>query len=138
MASNWIESASKEIHDEYDDGHFGQGHLLEVQSILEKHCPFKPDTAYVEVKTETFGWVEKAAKAVVQLFEVEASSQSDAMLAVVKVLTETAPNAIIHKEPPLLQCSSCNNTESCAGAMARVWNHGRCQFCAGYFKVVRA
>ncbi len=42
------------------------------------------------------------------------------------------------KEPPLLQCSECHNTESCAGAMARAWNHGRCQFCAGYFKVVRA
>lgn len=42
------------------------------------------------------------------------------------------------KEPPLLQCSECHNTESCAGAMARQWNHGRCMHCGGYFRVVRA
>lgn len=42
------------------------------------------------------------------------------------------------REPPLLQCSDCHNTESCAGAMARQWNHGRCMHCGGFFKVVRA
>lgn len=42
------------------------------------------------------------------------------------------------KEPPLLQCADCRNTESCAGAMARYFNHGRCLHCGGYFKVVRA
>jgi septal ring factor EnvC (AmiA/AmiB activator) len=42
------------------------------------------------------------------------------------------------KEPPLLQCIDCRNTESCAGAMARQFNHGRCLHCGGYFKVVRA
>jgi hypothetical protein len=42
------------------------------------------------------------------------------------------------KEPPLLQCVDCKNTESCAGAMARQFNHGRCMHCGGYFKVVRA
>lgn len=42
------------------------------------------------------------------------------------------------KEPPLLQCADCKNTESCAGAMARMFNHGRCMHCGGYFKVVRA
>jgi len=41
------------------------------------------------------------------------------------------------KDPPLLQCVFCHNTESCAGAMARVWNHGRCMHCGGAFKVVR-
>lgn len=41
-------------------------------------------------------------------------------------------------EPPLLQCSDCHNTESCAGAMARHFNHGRCLRCGGYFKVIRA
>ena len=40
--------------------------------------------------------------------------------------------------PPLLQCVDCRNTESCAGAMARVFNHGRCMHCGGSFKVVRA
>lgn len=49
-----------------------------------------------------------------------------------------ALNDLIAKEPPLLQCVSCRNTESCAGAMARQWNHGRCAHCGGYFKVVRA
>ena len=42
------------------------------------------------------------------------------------------------KEPPLLQCIECKNTESCAGAMARYFNQGRCLHCGGYFKVVRA
>ena len=42
------------------------------------------------------------------------------------------------KEPPLLQCIECKNTESCAGAMARTWNHGRCMYCGNYFKVIRA
>lgn len=42
------------------------------------------------------------------------------------------------REPPLLQCIDCKNTESCAGAMARQFNHGRCLHCGGYFKVVRA
>jgi len=45
--------------------------------------------------------------------------------------------ASLKKEPPLLQCTDCRNTESCAGAMARVFNQGRC-LCGGYFKVVRA
>jgi hypothetical protein len=41
-------------------------------------------------------------------------------------------------EPPLLQCITCNNTESCAGAMARLWMQGRCMHCGGFFRVVRA
>lgn len=44
-----------------------------------------------------------------------------------------------YREPPLLQCVNCNNTESCAGAMARAhWHPGRCMHCGGAFKVVRA
>jgi hypothetical protein len=39
---------------------------------------------------------------------------------------------------PLLQCTDCKNTESPAGAMARMFNKGRCLHCGGYFKVVRA
>ena len=42
------------------------------------------------------------------------------------------------REPPLLQCADCKNTESCAGAMARYFNQGRCLHCGGFFKVVRA
>lgn len=42
------------------------------------------------------------------------------------------------KDPPLLQCPDCKNTESCAGAMARYFNQGRCLHCGGLFKVVRA
>lgn len=42
------------------------------------------------------------------------------------------------REPPLLQCPDCHNTESCAGAMARYFNQGRCLHCGGYFKVIRA
>lgn len=42
------------------------------------------------------------------------------------------------KEPPLLMCVDCKNTESPAGAMARYFNHGRCLHCGGWFKVVRA
>ena len=42
------------------------------------------------------------------------------------------------REPPLLQCVHCKNTESPAGAMARQFNHGRCLHCGGSFKVVRA
>lgn len=42
------------------------------------------------------------------------------------------------KDPPLLICIDCKNTESPAGAMARYFNHGRCLHCGGYFKVVRA
>ena len=42
------------------------------------------------------------------------------------------------KEPPLLQCVLCRNTESCAGAMARAFNHGLCLRCGGPFRVVRA
>lgn len=41
-------------------------------------------------------------------------------------------------EMPLLICADCHNTESCAGAMARMFNHGRCAHCGGLFKVVRA
>jgi ATP-dependent exoDNAse (exonuclease V) beta subunit len=52
------------------------------------------------------------------------------------LLTELG--ALRSKEPPLLQCADCRNTESCAGAMARMFNHGRCVHCGGYFKVVRA
>lgn len=52
------------------------------------------------------------------------------------LLTELG--ALRAKEPPLLQCVECKNTESCAGAMARQWNHGRCMYCGNYFKVVRA
>ena len=47
-------------------------------------------------------------------------------------------DALPTKEPPLLQCIDCRNTESPAGAMARQFNHGRCAHCGGYFKVVRA
>ena len=43
----------------------------------------------------------------------------------------------VGKEPPLLQCIDCKNTESPAGAMARYFNQGRCLHCGGYFKVVR-
>lgn len=39
---------------------------------------------------------------------------------------------------PLLQCIDCKNTESPAGAMARMFNRGLCLHCGGYFKVVRA
>jgi len=56
-------------------------------------------------------------------------------------LTEESLREIItrhHPEAPLLECVMCHNTESCAGALAREWNRGRCRFCAGYFKVVRA
>ena len=42
------------------------------------------------------------------------------------------------KEPPLLLCVSCKNTESPAGAMARQFNHGRCMHCGGSFMVLRA
>ena len=42
------------------------------------------------------------------------------------------------KPSPLLQCVDCRNTESPAGAMARMFNHGRCLHCGGYFKVIRA
>lgn len=42
------------------------------------------------------------------------------------------------KQHPLLQCIECKNTESTAGAMARVFNQGRCVHCGGYFKVVKA
>lgn len=45
---------------------------------------------------------------------------------------------LLAKEPPLLQCVDCKNTESPAGAMARRFNHGRCMHCGGYFKVIRA
>lgn len=41
-------------------------------------------------------------------------------------------------EPPLLICIHCSNTESCAGAMAREFNQGRCLHCGGYFRVYRA
>lgn len=47
-------------------------------------------------------------------------------------------HAVSTREPPLLMCVDCKNTESCAGAMARAFNKGRCLYCAGYFKVVRA
>lgn len=47
--------------------------------------------------------------------------------------------ALLAKEPPLLICVSCRNTESCAGAMAREhWHKGLCMHCGGAFKVVRA
>jgi hypothetical protein len=42
------------------------------------------------------------------------------------------------REPPLLMCVDCKNTESPAGAMARQFNHGRCMYCGGTFTVVRA
>lgn len=46
--------------------------------------------------------------------------------------------AVEQRPGPLLQCITCGNTESPAGAMARYFNQGRCLHCAGYFKVVRA
>lgn len=42
------------------------------------------------------------------------------------------------REAPLLMCADCKHTESCAGAMARQFNRGRCLRCGGFFKVVRA
>jgi len=57
---------------------------------------------------------------------------------VVKSLTDSLMQASL-KEPPLLICVSCRNTESPAGAMARTYfNHGLCMHCGGAFKVVRA
>lgn len=43
-----------------------------------------------------------------------------------------------YTEPPLLICISCRNTESCAGALARTWNKGKCMYCGGTFEVLRA
>jgi hypothetical protein len=42
------------------------------------------------------------------------------------------------RDPPLLQCIDCTNTASPASALARDFNKGRCMFCGGYFKVIRA
>lgn len=42
------------------------------------------------------------------------------------------------REPPLLICIDCKNTESPAGSMARYFNQGRCLHCGGYFKVYSA
>jgi hypothetical protein len=46
--------------------------------------------------------------------------------------------AIREQPGPLLQCTTCHNTESPAGAMARYFNKGRCLHCGGWFMVVRA
>ena len=49
MAENWAEEAAKEIR----IGHLKDaGEILdtdEILAIIERHCPFKPNTAYEEV-----------------------------------------------------------------------------------------
>jgi hypothetical protein len=44
----------------------------------------------------------------------------------------------LHPPHSLLQCVDCRNTESCAGAMAREFNKGRCLHCGGFFMVIRS
>lgn len=65
-----------------------------------------------------------------------ACEQCKAMIALTTLLNVVKEAS--EKPGPLLQCIVCHNTESPAGAVARQWNRGRCKFCAGYFKVIRA
>jgi len=105
-AKDWMQDAASEIADavRYDSG---DEELF--REIIAKHCPFKPDVAYV-AQSEIEPLIEQLR---VQLKQIEARQ-------------------------PLLQCPECKNTESPAGALARQFNHGRCMYCAGYFKVIRA
>lgn len=119
----------------------------EIEMIAEeikKACPFKPDTAYVEVfelpqevffpcflpngmgpcltNTTTFETMCTHCQSIVIIRQLSAKVKE----------YESKPG-------PLLQCIECHNTESPAGAMARTYfNHGRCMHCGNYFKVVRA
>lgn len=118
-AKDWIEDAIQAIIS--DSWH------VSVREILEKHCPFKPNVAYMEVG---------------ELISALKNSGIDTTCGACMEIAYTGITVSDHtckqSTGPLLQCIECKNTESPAGAMARQFNHGRCLHCGSYFKVVRA
>lgn len=93
----------------------------------------------------TKDWMHEAAIELASLVhQVEPTGQLSVPDAE-RIITEHCPfkpgvayEEVVARPGPLLACIDCKNTESPAGAMARQFNHGRCVFCGGYFKVIRA
>lgn len=81
-------------------------------------------------------WIDKLAEHIVIGATVPTGPRGEYKPGVVAWVRATIERHL--PEPPLLQCPDCGNTESCAGAMARQFNRGRCLHCGGLFKVVRA
>jgi hypothetical protein len=158
VMKDWAQEAANEIADNVRSG---DGNEEDYRAIIIKHCPFKPDVAYMPVLSAllvsrrqeqdvgegmTSDWREAVARRIILLFDLKAFAPQDTSIpALVSIIEEHCPfkpdvayEEVVAKEPPLLQCIDCKNTESPAGAMARYFNQGRCLHCGGYFRVVRA
>jgi hypothetical protein len=145
-SSDWMEEAAIEIA---ADVRHGDGNEEDYRDIIARHCPFKPDHAYVEVDDEYRRQLDELTE-IRKLLDVAQIPSGAPIMSVtlpVRQIGETTFSLLqrvayavhmLRKDPPLLQCISCKNTESCAGAMARELNKGRCLHCGSYFKVVRA
>lgn len=138
IVRDWIADAAKSIADETD-----LDDSIDVfKDIIAQHCPFKPDVAYMEANEE-----HAQLEELLNVADIPTGAPIMSVTLPVRVIGETPFNtlqrvayviSLLRKEPPLLQCIECRNTESPAGAMARQVNHGRCLHCGGYFKVIRA
>ena len=77
---SWIAKAAREI----DAGRAG-----DVARIIAKHCPFKPDTAYVEVVNQEPGHVyDWAARAAERIAASERKSSVHRLAAVITLFVE--------------------------------------------------
>lgn len=54
VVKNWWLAAAREVVDELRGDYPGEREDWEAQivAILQKHCPFKPDTAYEEIGSQ--------------------------------------------------------------------------------------
>lgn len=88
----------------------------------------------------TEDWVQAAARKIAAaVYEEDGDRDGDVVTVTpsVEVIADIIRKSM--PEPSLLQCINCNNTESCAGAVARQhWHPGLCMHCGGAFRVVRA
>lgn len=124
-----VEQQAREMLDRIGDPnseHYPSGNLVELANLINEHEIVRAERDKLLILD-----AEHTRREIGLRNELEALQQEKDSL-----LTELG--ALRAKEPPLLQCVECKNTESCAGAMARQWNHGRCMYCGNYFKVVRA
>jgi len=83
---SWIAKAAREI----DAGRAG-----DVARIIAKHCPFKPDTAYVEVVRQEPGHVyDWAARAAERIAASERTSSVHRLAAVITLFAEPLTNLL--------------------------------------------
>lgn len=169
IGKNWIRDTAEAIAQQWTFGP-GPNHYItneqrqtiadDLQTIIQKHCPFKFDVAYQEVGQllpESLGLFEREclefiqsiplddplgdfftrqfAEKALKLVREYGDYREKAALAARDYAAYKEQSVLIGK--PTLICAACGNTTSLAAVWARTFlNPGRCG-CGGYFKVFR-